>query len=155
MDEVGKQQDHNETLLKVSDDKKRKWNSFKKGKKQIKKLWKSRKNTKQAEGEQSSQGDSDDSRENMAYDSANERLPMSPVSTSSIDPVPSISLHRPSVASSSARSSPDYMAPTTEEDEPFSNTKESTRPKSPPRGSLALIEESNVCDHDNYCLLGA
>lgn len=163
MDEADKEQDHSETLLKATDDKKWRWNSFRKGKKQIKKLWKSRKNTKQVEGEQTGQGDSGESHENIAYDSVSEEFPMSPISTtSSIDPVPSITLHRPSVASEGSNSSPDWMAATTDEDDITKESQNPTGPKSPAQGSLSLIlsnhQESNVCNnlywvHDHFYLL--
>lgn len=140
-------------LLKVTDDKKRRWNSFRKGKKQIKKLWKSKKTLKQADDDQSSP--SEDSREYIiAYDNGNDERsvssPISPLSTtSSVDPVPSIMLHR---ASLPGNSSPEYMAATTDEDEHFSSNREGQNPtgiksRSPTRDQLSLTrqQEFDVC----------
>ena len=157
MDDVVNEHNQGEPHLKVADEKKRRWNSFRRGKKQIKKLWKSKKTSKQAvEEDQSSH--SDDSQE-IAYDNTsditNEELrissPMSPISTTSS--VPSITLHRPSVSvTEENNSSPDYMAATTEdEDDIFTNSKENHNPsgsKSPARGQLIISlnnQESNVC----------
>ena len=131
MDKTDNGENHSETSLKVTDDKKRRWNSFRKGKKQIKKLWKSKRTSKQEDEDQSSHSD-EDSHENVAYDNANDNFsvssPISPISTtSSVDRIPSIMLHGPA---SLTNSSPEYMAGTTDEDELFATGKENENPKS-------------------------
>lgn len=152
MDEVDKEQEPSESFLKVADDKKRRW-SFRKGKKQIKKLWKSKRSSKQVDGDQSSQGDSGDSESIVR--GGNEKHPMSPTSTtSSIDPLPSITLHRPSITAEEVNnSSPEYTATSTDDDEAF--TTGSRNPtglsRGAERGALVLTnvlmngQESNVC----------
>ena len=135
MDKTDNGQNHSETLLKVTDDKKRRWNSFRRGKKQIKKLWKSKRTSKQGDEDQSSHSD-EDSHENVAYDNANDNVsvssPISPISvTSSVDRIPSIMLHGPS---SLTNSSPEYMAGTTDEDELFGKENENLKTRSLTRG---------------------
>lgn len=127
MDKADNGQNHSEAFLKVTDDKKRRWNSFRKGKKQIKKLWKSKRSSKHEDEDQSSP--SEDSHENVSYDNANDDFsvssPISPISTTSS--VPSIMLHGPS---SLTNSSPEYMAGTTDEEELFATSKENEIPES-------------------------
>ena len=154
MDDIDNEHNHGEPHLKVADEKKRRWNSFRRGKKQIKKLWKSKKTSRQAVDEDQS-SHSGDSQENIAYDNtsdnANEEYrissPISPISTTSS--VPSITLHRPSVSVEGNNSSPDYLAATTdEEDELFPSSKENQNPSGPARGQLTILlnnKESNVC----------
>lgn len=152
--ELDDEQIHSEIHSKAPDDKKRRWNSFRRGKNQIKKLWKSKK-TKQADEEQSSH--SGDSHENVTFDNTNHDHPVSSVgsTTSSMDPVPYIKLQRPSIPTETNNSSPEYLAGTTDEDdEIFSSIKKDQKPagpKSPSRGQLSLAsallnrQESNVC----------
>ena len=154
MDEADNEQNHGEVHLKV-DDKKRRWSSFRKGKKQIKKLWKSKKTSKQGDEEHSSH--SGDSQDNVA----NEDHPQSPISTtSSIDPIPYIMLHRPSVPTTEGNnSSPDYMAATPEEEDenhevrrPGSkDDQHSTIPKD--RGQFSLSSELVDRGESNVCMI--
>ena len=140
----------------LKDEKKRRWNSFRRGKKQIKKLWKSKKASRQAvdEDQSSHSGESQEIAYDNTSDITNEELrissPISPISTTSS--VPSITLHRPSVSLEGNNSSPDYMASTTDdEDDLFPSGKANhnpSGPKSPARGQLNISlnnHESNVC----------
>lgn len=156
MDDVENEHNQGGPHLKVADEKKRRWNSFRRGKKQIKKLWKSKKTSRQAvdEDQSSHSGDSQEIAYDNTSDITNEELrissPISPISTTSS--VPSITLHRPSISTMEGNnSSPDYMAATTDdEDDLFSNSKEDhnpSGPKSPARGQLTISlnnHESNV-----------
>lgn len=143
MDEIDNEQ-NSETHLKAGDDnKKRRWNSFRRGKKQIKKLWKSKRSSKHGDEEHSSH--SGDSHDNVAYENTNGELPVSPMSdTSSVDPIPSIMLRRPSRVTDREgnNSSPDYMDATTDEEYGyFADSKENNDhngPKSPARNQLSL-----------------
>lgn len=150
MDEVNSEQDHGETFLKVTDDKKRRWNSFRKGKKQIKKLWKSKKASKLADEDRSSY--SEDSHENMANDDhmMSESMSLPRSTTSSHDPIPSIMLHLPPVFTNS---SPDYMAATTDEDDSSRESHNVLRPKSlnTSRSEVALSPELSPQQESNVC----
>jgi len=112
MDEANKGESKGD-VLKVHDDKKGKWNSLRKGKKHISKLWKSRKRSKTVEDDSEEEDDDDvyDDRPQMSPDSA---------ASSSIGRVPSITLRRPSI---STPSSPDSTfldaGATTDEDERY------------------------------------
>lgn len=151
MDQVNSEQDHGETFLKVTDDRKRRWNSFRKGKKQIKKLWKSKKASKLADEDRSSY--SEDSHENMANDdhSMSESMSLPRSTTSSHDPIPSIMLHLPPVFTNS---SPDYMAATTDEDDSSRESHNVSRPKSrnPSRSEVALSPELSPQQESNGSL---
>jgi len=131
MDEANKAESKGD-VLKVHDDKKGKWNSFRKGKKHISKLWRSRKRSKAVEDD--SEEDDDD-----VYDD-DDRPPMSPDSaaSSSIGRVPSITLRRPSI---STPSSPDSTfldaGATTDEDERYSSGRET------PNNGQGLITTPN------------
>ena len=161
MDDLDNEHNQGEPHLKVADEKKRRWNSFRRGKKQIKKLWKSKKTSKQVVGEDQSShsGDSQEIAYDNTSDITNEELrissPISPISTTSS--VPSITLHRPSVSMEGNNSSPDYMAATTDdEDDLFINSKENHNPSEPKRGELTISlnnQESNVCIQ-NRCNTG-
>ncbi|XP_065909319.1 multiple C2 and transmembrane domain-containing protein 1-like [Dysidea avara] len=120
MDETNKGESKGDGL-QVADDKKGRWNSFRnKGKKQIKKLWKSRKRSKAVEG------DSEDDDEVYDYD---DRPTMSPDSatSSSIGRVPSITLQRPSISAPSSPDSTFVDAGASTEDEHYSSGRESPK----------------------------
>ena len=152
MGDVENEHHQNEPNLKVADDKKKRWNSFRRGKKHIKKLWKSKRTSKLAVDDELSSGDSQD---NVAYDNnsdiTNEELkissPISPISTTSS--VPSIMLQRASISKEGSIFSPDYRAGTSDdEDEIFKENQNPSRSKGSSRDQFTLLldsHESNVC----------
>ena len=151
MGDVDNEHNHGEPNLKVADDKKKRWNSFRRGKKQIKKLWKSKRTSKLVVEDELSSGDSQD---NIAYDNnsdiTNEELrissPISPISTSSS--VPSIMLHRASISAQGTNSSLDDMGATSEdEDEIFKENQNASASKGSSRDQFTLLldNQSNVC----------
>jgi len=118
-------------VLQVNiEDKKGKWNSFRRGKKQIAKLWKSRKRSK-AVDEGGSEEDDDGSEKDYEDDERPTMSPDSAASSNGMDRVPSITLQRPSV---SIPSSPDSIfldvGATTEDDDHYSSGRENQIKKS-------------------------
>ena len=139
MDETNKGESKGDGL-QVADDKKGRWNSFRnKGKKQIKKLWKSRKRSKAVEG------DSEDDDEVYDYD---DRPTMSPDSatSSSIGRVPSITLQRPSISAPSSPDSTFVDAGASTEDEHYSSGRES--PKDILGVTVTPSNPKEVCHND-------
>jgi len=124
-------------VLQVHDDKKGKWKSFRKGKKHISKLWKSRKRSKTVEDDSSEDNDidEDDDRRTMSPDSA---------ASSNIGRVPSITLQRPSISPSSADST--FLDGT--EDERYSSGRET--PSSVP-GFVTTPNSLNEVCHNDIC----